>query len=496
MPLGGLLGVLATPDAPLVFATLLALDAVLALRERVGRGAALQLAAGLCLGALSHYRFGLALVAGGAAVLVDARARRLLREPAVLAAVAVGAAAWWPALQWNLAHGDAGLRFHLLERNPWAFDPRGALWLPVQVLVVTPVLFMALLAGLRAGWRAGGAARLLAGSGGLAAPALLLLAFFVDRERVSFHWPLSGWLLLCPLAAVAIADWPRWLQRALWMSAILGLLAAAGFLVLAATPAWRERLADQRLYPNDVGGWSAVIDDAGHWPRDRPWIAADFELAAQLAFTRGRQDIRVLDSAINRKHGRAVQLSLWGRDRIPTSGPAWLVVEDTATPMKQRLQAYHRQCGRFGSLRPARTIVADHGRKRYFAYALDLSAPAPGCVAPALSWVDAPLPRARVAGLVEASGWAFKDGIGLRGVELTVDGRVVAVARYGLPMPGVRDYWRDSTDPHQPRVGWRAGFDASALAPGKHWLGLRLHAADGGVETAPEQSFFVIQGKR
>lgn len=497
MPLGGLLGVLATPDVPLVFATLLAVDAVLALRERVSARAAAQLAVALAVGAMAHYRFGLALVAGGVATLADPSARRLLRHPVVLAALAVGALAWWPALHWNLVHGEAGLRFHLLERNPWAFDARGATWLPIQLLVVTPVLCLGLLLGVAGGWRAGGGLRLLAVTGAIAGPALLLLAFFVDRERVSFHWPLSGWLLLCPLAALAMARWPLALRRAAWMVTGLGLLAACAFLVLASGADWRARLADSRLYPNDIGGWPAIGADAQRWPRDRPWIAGDFELAAQLAFATGRDDIRVLDSALNRKHGRAAQLALWRMDRLPASGPALLAVEDSATPMKQRLQAYHRLCARFGALRPPRIVSADHGRKRYFVYAIDLDHHAPGCNAPALSWVDAPLPKARVAGKFEASGWAFKDGVGLRAVELTVDGKAVALARYGEAMPGVRDYWRISTDPNQPRVGWRATVDTATLAPGTHWLGLRLHGADGSVEDAPQQSFVVAaQGRR
>jgi hypothetical protein len=429
-------------------------------------------------------------------MLADREARRALAHPAVLLALLAGMLAWWPALQWNLAHGEAGLRFHLVERNPWRFDATGAAWLPIQALLVTPLLLLATLIGLRDGLRRGGATRMLAIAGGLAAPALLLFAFFADQERVSFHWPVGGWLLLLPLASPSLRQWPQWLRAATQLLAAGGLLLGLAFLAAAATPALRERLADSRLYPNDVGGWQAIGADARDWPRDRPWIAADFELAAQLAFATGRRDIAVLDSPLNRKHGRAAQLALWGLDRLPARGPALLAVEDTATPMKHRLAAYHRLCERFGPLRPWRTVSVDHGRKRYFVYAISLPAAPGACIAPALSWVDTPAPGARLAGRVLATGWAFKDGTGLRAVDLTVDGVVVANAEVGLPMPGVRDYWKISTDPNQPRVGWRADFDTAGLAPGKHWLGLRLHASDGRVERAPEQAFFVAQGSR
>jgi hypothetical protein len=157
--------------------------------------------------------------------------------------------------------------------------------------------------------------------------------------------------------------------------------------------------------------------------------------------------------------------------------------------MKGRLAAYHRLCERFGALPRPRIVSADHGRKRYFVYRFALPLPAGPCVTPALSWVDAPAPGSGVRGVLEARGWAFKDGVGLRKVELRVDGRVAATAVYGEAMPRVAGYWRISTDPHHPNVGWRARVDLGGLAPGTHWLGLRLHGADGSVEDSAEQPF-------
>ena len=497
MPLSGWLGVLAVPDVALVVASLVCADAVLAMRERVTRVRACWLALGLAMGALAHYRFALVLLAGGVAIALDPKARKLLRHPLAWGALGLGALAWSPALLWNLEHAEAGLRFHLLERNPWRLHAGGLAWLPVQAVLVTPPLLVALLAGLLSGLRQDGGLRLLAIAGGLAAPSLLALAFFADAERVSFHWPLGGWLLLLPLAAVAMARWRRHWRSLVFVGAALGFLAGAAFLGVASSPSLRARLADSRAYPADVAGWPAVLADAKGWPRDRPWIAGDFELAAQLSFVDPARDIRVLDSPLNRKHGRAAQLALWGVDRIPARGPVLLAIEDSATPMKHRLAHYHALCARFGSLPPARVVSADQGRKRYFVYALDLPA-APGpCVAPALAYIDAPAPREAVPRRLEASGWAFKEGVGLRRVEVLVDGRVVARAAYGVPMPGVAAFWRISTDPHHPRVGWRAPLDLRGLPAGRHWIGLRLHGADGSIEDSPRQTFVLgDQGSR
>jgi hypothetical protein len=210
----------------------------------------------------------------------------------------------------------------------------------------------------------------------------------------------------------------------------------------------------------------------------------------------------VLDAAANRKHGRAAQLAAWGLRADPAwtrrvgageEGRVALLVEDSATPMKARLVAYHALCEQFGHLPIPRALSVDHGRKRWWRYDFGSGAPvAQGttCATPALAWIDAPSPGARVRDAMDVRGWAFKDGVGLRGVDVLVDARAWPAA-YGAPMPGVRDYWRVSDDPNQPRVGFSARIDVSALSPGRHWLGLRLHGADGSVETWPEQPFDV-----
>jgi 4-amino-4-deoxy-L-arabinose transferase-like glycosyltransferase len=493
LPLSGALGVLALPDVPLVFAALLCLDAFTALRERVAPPALLQLAAALALGALAHYRFAAVVLAGLAGVLLDARARRLLREPRVWLALAAGALAWWPLLQWNLAHAGAGLRFQLLERNPWAFHLDGLAWLPVQLLLVTPALFVLLLAALRHAWRERDSTQapwgLLAGVGGVAVLGWFVLGFFADSERVSFHWPLAGWLALAVAAPALLARWRPAARAGVWLGAALGLVLCLGFLALAAAPRARVALAAGPLYPKDFAGWNEVAD----WVRSRvppgaPIVASDFELGAQLAFALGRDDIEVLDSPLNAKHGRAVQLRLWGRElRRAPAAPAWFVVDDGATPLKHRLREYQRRCVVFGALPPPAILNVDHGRKRYLLYHFDPRRRREGCVAPALAYLDTPASGQRLAREFAVAGWAFKDGAGIGRVEVLLDGEVVALARYGRALPGVAEYWRISTDPAHPRVGFDATVDARAFAPGRHWLGLRLHGRDGSVEDWPAQ---------
>ena len=77
---------------------------------------------------------------------------------------------------------------------------------------------------------------------------------------------------------------------------------------------------------------------------------------------------------------------------------------------------------------------------------------------------------------------AFKDGVGLRKVWVTVDGRRVATAEYGIPNAGPKNYWRFSNDPLHPDIGFRAQVDMRNMPAGRHWLGLWLVGRDGSVE--------------
>jgi 4-amino-4-deoxy-L-arabinose transferase-like glycosyltransferase len=498
MPLSSLLGVMAMPDVPLVFASLLCLDAIAALRERTHAAAWAELVLALAVGALAHYRFAMVILAGLAGILLDPRARRLLREPALWGVLAFGALAWWPLVHWNLANAGAGLRFQLVDRNPWRFHADGATWLLVQFLLVTPALFVLLCAVARQAWRQRSEHGV--GWGVLAAIAIFcvagwfLLGFFADAERVSFHWPLAGWLALLCAAPVLLERWSRGARVLVWAGGALGTLLAIAFLLSASLPQARRALAWTSLYPNDFAGWQ----EASRWLRGEVGardaiVASDFELGAQLAFALGRDDVQVFDDPLNRKHGRAVQLQLWGLqlDRAPARA-TWFVLDDAATSAKLRLAAYHRQCAVLGAMPPPRVLSVDHGQKRYFLFRFDPARARPGCVAPALAYVDAPAPKAQVPAKFAVDGWAFKDGAGIARVEVLLDGRSMGDAHYGEAKPGVAQFWAISTDPAHPRVGFHAVVDASSLPPGRHWLGLRLHGRDGSLEDWPEQQLRLL----
>ena len=501
MPLSGLLGVLAMPDVPLVFAALLCVDAIARLRERIGTPALLELALALAIGAFSHYRFAAVIVAGLAGMLLDPRGRALLRNARVWLVLLVGALAWWPLLQWNLDHGGAGWRFQLLDRNPWSFHLDGFEWLPIQFLLVTPPLFLLLLATLVAAWRRRDEANspwgMIFGIALVSVPGYFLLGFFADRERVSFHWPLAGWLLLTMAAPVVMSQWRSWSRRILWTTGAIAVLSGLLWLTAASSPHERRSLAGSRLYPEPFAGAAEVADWLASKRIDArmPIIASDFEIGAQLAFALDRPDIRVLDDPLNHKHGRARQLQAWGlvldrMDRLP-AGPAWLLVDDTATSLKSRLVAYHHRCDVLGRLSPPEVLLVDHGRKRYLLYRVESPGTSGDCIAPALAWIDSPEPGASVSGNFHVFGWAFKDDVGVRSIDITLDDRFVARARYGNNAPHVAKYWLISTDPGQPNVGFEATINVAGWQPGAHWLGLIIHGQDGSIEPWPESRIYI-----
>ena len=516
LPLLGTLGVLALPDVPLALATVLCLDAGSRLMRSTTSmatwTATALLAAGLIIGGLTHYRFIAVIGVGFVAMLMLPEGRRALRDMRVWLAVALGALAWLPLLLWNLDNADAGLRFQLVERHPWAFHPDGLLFIAVQALVVTPLLLFAML---RAGIAQRGAdsaagVRYLAWSGLLVLSGFFALGFFADSERVSFHWPLPAYLALLPLAPLVLSRWSKAWRRAAWTLAALGLFAGLGYYAAVSSPTVRERSAASKWYPSNFAGWNVLAREVdtmrARMPAGTHLLADNFKIGAELGFALNDPDIRVLDHPLNHHHGRAPQLRLWGlqQDRRldqpdhRVDGPTLLVVGATDVRYRELLQRYHDLCAMVGPLPPPKVLNIDRGRQRFLLFALPSAAAGGACVAPAMAWVDTPAAGDAVGRRFPVQGWAFKDGVGVSRVEVLIDGEPVAGAEYGLDRPEVDGFWskwRDggSTDPHQPKVGFRAEVDLGKRSPGTYWLGLRLHGRDGSVEDWPEQVVRLVE---
>ncbi|GHD70099.1 membrane protein [Luteimonas padinae] len=502
LPLSGTLGLMALPDTAMVLATLLCLDAGARLLRGVGYGAALQLALGLAIGALSHYRFAAVIGVGALALLALPQGRQALRDPRLWIAIAFGIAAWTPLLAWNFENAEAGLRFQLVDRHPWAWQWDGVWFIAIQALLATPLLFAALLwAGVRGVRDDSDPVRFIALCGGLVVLGFFVLGFFADTERVSFHWPLPGLVALLPLLPTLLLRWPRWLRVLTWAGAGVGMAAVLGYYAFVSVPDLRARTAAMKWYPSNFAGWDVLADGVREvregMPEGTRIVADNFKVGAELGFALGDAGIEVLEHPVNRQHGRAPQLRLWGLEATGATdpgGPVLLVIAASEVEYKHLLLRYHALCRRFGPLPPPRVLNVDHGRTRFLLFAIDGGTrdPDAACTLPAMAWVDAPVANARVGGDFRVDGWAFKDGVGIERVEVLFDGSVVAEATYGLASPGVARYWKISTDPGHPGVGFSAKVALPPGSGGTHWLGLRLHGRDGSVEDWSEQRIEVL----
>ncbi|KHL51483.1 membrane protein, partial [Xanthomonas euvesicatoria] len=320
-------------------------------------------------------------------------------------ALTVGAVSWLPLLFWNTDHDDAGLRFQLVDRHPWRFQIGGLWFVLIQTVAVTPLLAWAMVKVGLAGTRSGGGSRaqwryfgLL---GGISTVAIFVLGFFSDAERISFHWPLPGYLALLVAVPVILMRWPHPLRRAAWLIALLGMLGAYGYYLAVSVPSIRAHAAGEKYYPRNFAGWNdlahAVKSRLAQMPPGTRVLAENFKVGAELGFQLHDAKIEVLPATLNDKHGRSAQLQQWGLLSDGTrTGPRLLVLSPSDQRYRELLKRYHAICDMVGPLPPPTVVSTDHGYQRFLLFALPAQRQPGPCVAPAMAWIDAPLPKVSV----------------------------------------------------------------------------------------------------
>ncbi len=399
LPLAGSLGVLALPDVMLTTAMLLAvlgLDG--GLRDDRWRHW-LLLACGLILALASHYRAGMLLLAGLLFALATWRGRGLWRRPRWYAALALGALGALPAVIYNLGHRWIGLDFQLVERNPWSFHA-DALRQPLeQALVCTPLMYLLLLWALAHCLRRVGEREpwdLIGCMAGTFLVAYFVLGLFADDQRFRLHWPLPGYLPL--LAVVPVLAARLWHSRRGRIGARTGLVSTwvllglgqavlmIGLAALCLPPASAPWLRQHDL-AQPFDGWrqashlaARLLEQPGQ--RQDVVVADNFRLAAELAFgLDGRQPVYSLDSPLNAKHGRAVQMAAWNLDEralfaAHAGQPVLLAVEETALRAHQRPTWLGNICARFAGIRALGRVDISHNKRIALYQAVLRSAPA------------------------------------------------------------------------------------------------------------------------
>ncbi|MEM7708264.1 MAG: glycosyltransferase family 39 protein [Pseudomonadota bacterium] len=502
LPVHGLVAPFALPEAPLNLVWLL--SAWLASRIVTGANRpGWWLCLGLCLalGVLTHYRIAPLLLGMAGLFLLHREARSRLRSPWPWLAAMLPLAALWPQWDFNRTQDFAALSFQLVERHPWAPQLAGLKLPLIDLLLLTPVLGWLLLSATARQWgaRSGGFAAVLLWLGAFPIVFYWLASPLVDTERVSFHWSLAGWLTLCAGLPAVLEPLFRRGRPGVSVAVILlavvpGLALSSGMLSYWRSAAQRtdQRPVSADVLPDNLIGWPQFAERLGELRRDRGvrrLLADNFMLAAELTYELG-EPIESLDHPLNHKHGRAVQLAIWGLDhREPISEPALVAVEVTALDLVERTRWVKALCEQLGSARIVDEIVLFGGRKRVLVWQTTpgveaAMASSAGCDQPAFWYIDAPTPDSRHIGVVQVQGWALETSQGVRAVDLLLDGERVSTTEFGLPRPGVGEFF-DATDaPDHPLTGFTGTIAITPENAGRRQLQLQIHERDGGVRVS------------
>lgn len=246
-------------DVPLLLAWAIALWCYVALSEDEGWLPAFGL--GLALGLGLNAKYAMAFFAGCVAVhmAVTPRARRLLSDPRLWVALAIGALMIAPNMAWNLGNSFATFA-HTADNAKWGGSlvniGKGLEFVGAQLGVFGPILFIVLLATVCRAWREGlpDADRLLLC---FTLPVLLIITAQAFVSRAHANWAATAYVAGSILVTSTLlrTSSERWLKWSLALHTVVILVLALG-----------AAAAGRIKYPvvgdpfHRTLGWQAVVD--------------------------------------------------------------------------------------------------------------------------------------------------------------------------------------------------------------------------------------------
>lgn len=509
LPLCGFLGLLAVPDVPLLFIGLVFIGAF----ERATRLELNQywLATGIAaaLGVSTHYRFALYLLAAFTYLLVFPSMRRHWKSPGLWIAAGILLIGLYPTLSFNFSNDLSGIDYHLLERHPWEFQAEGLLHTLKQAILVTPLLYIALLFTL---YRLCVAARAGDTSKGLFAlfaacnlGVYLVLAPWTDSTRTSIHWPLSGYLpllIFLPETLQVSKDYitnkfnAQIAHRLLVVTVAIGFTGSVVALAGLGSQAFHEQLrplVGGGVLSNKMAGWK---DFAGYVEElittqqindDEIIVTDNYYTAAQLALAlRAPIEIFNIDQDKAIRDGRAVQYQMWQHNasalatRPQISG--LFITEDSTLTVPDKIAIVQRACDQFPQLTYLSQLSLLSGDKKFSFYRGETTSTADTsstCPKPTLGWLDLPQNNAVVSTNIDISGWVVNEGLGVASVEVLLNEKVIAIAQYGVSRPDVAAAMNVQSDPNAPNLGFEASIATSSLPKGKGILSVKVVGVSG-----------------
>lgn len=508
LPLAGFLGLLAVPDVPLlVFGILAVGNFDRALRTNNIRS---WMAVGLfvALGLSTHYRFFLYPFAAFLFLVCFKPARIQFKNPRLWIAVVIASIGLFPILWFNLSNQLSSASFYFYERHPWEFQVSGLLHLFKQAGLSTPPLYLAFIVTLISVFK-------FARNGNQSAALLLsvslsnlavyaLLAPWTDATSTSIHWPLSGYLPLLvflPLSLRTIFQWAENKWNRTSAKRIVAAIPAIGFsgtliaLIGVGSQAFQlplQNILGTGILSNKMAGWQEFSEVTQHlisreFGDSNPVIVTDnYYTAAQVEFAGISRDVYTLDNDKAIRDGRITQYRLWQKDSAALNSevgrPVLYINEDSTLNIPDKHQLLEQMCKQVNQIEPIEELSLFNGDKRFSFYKTGIlrdgnlgpESRARPCPFPARAWIDYPEAQQILTGIVEISGWAYNEDIGIESVELIVETEIVATANYGIRRPDVVTAMDVQSDPNSPALGFTINFDSTQFENGEVNLAIDL----------------------
>ena len=512
VPLLGFLGLLAVPDAPLIFFGILSVGFF----ERAVRTNMTKfwVAAGVfvALGLSTHYRF---LVYPTSAILfliVFRPARKQWKNPRLWLCITTASVGLMPILWFNFSYSFESAAFYFVDRHPWEFDSAGLLHIFEQALVSSPPMYLLFLTTIY----------LMIGKVRThSLPAALLLSFSVtnliiyavlapwsDSNSTTLHWPLSGYVPLLVFLPESLRLIYNWFSNAIQKRAArllvalipaIGLCGTFGILLGIGSQAFQtplQKIFGEEILSTKMAGWKQFTEHTKQLIIDKnlnnfPTIVTDnYYTAAQLEFSGVEGNIYTLDKSKALQDGRLRQYQIWDKHQNGliqhAQKPALFITEDSVLSIPEKHKVIEEMCLYSDELVFV-SELALFGRAKTFSYysttnLLDpekkITSSAP-CPVPPRAWIDTPQADAILSGKVTIAGWAYNEHMGIESIDILLDGQVVAKANYGLSRSDVAASMNVQTDPNTPNLGFEAEIDTTYIENGNYWLELMLINSQG-----------------
>ena len=203
---------------------------------------------------------------------------------------------------------------------------------------------------------------------------------------------------------------------------------------------------------NKMAGWDEFAAHTksvllAQFESDSPIIVTDnYYTAAQVEFARISQEVYTLDRDKAVRDGRITQYELWNKDEagmeFQSDRPVLYINEDSTLTVSDKHDLLALMCRRVDQLNLVDELSLYNGDKAFSFYRAnrlisEASNRAQPCPFPPRAWIDFPAENDVLSGVVNVSGWAYNEDIGIDSVELIIDGAVVGRTNYGMSRPDV-----------------------------------------------------------